>query len=220
MRHLAKPEVVKSAAIAASVSAALSLPRMLLWEQRPVPVWYTEAMIFLGGFVLWAFVFAWHTEYTRRPVFTLKINARIAAAATLAGIAAALSLYWLLDPSLRARSPQDYPLDLAQWFATVLFALGFTQLFLVFAPFAWSVRLLRNKQAAIVLTLALSVAVLILKTNSSPTPLPFGVFLELLVVRVVFGYFGLWFYLRGGILLVTWLGFLIEARHLLSLLGH
>ena len=144
MRRLAQPQVVTSAATAAALSAALSLPRMLLWDNRLFSLWYIEAMIFLCGFVLWAFVFAWHTEYTRHPVFTLRIQAGLFAAATLAGVIAGLVLHWLLDPSLRARNPEDYPADFQHWVAATLFTLAFTQLFLIYAPFAWVIRLLRN----------------------------------------------------------------------------
>lgn len=219
MRHLVKPQVVTSAAVAAAASAILSLPRMWLWEQRTFPVWYIEAMIFLGGFVLWAFVFAWHTEYTRRPIFMREIQPRLILAATFTGLIAAVILHWLLDPSLRLRTPQDYPADFPHWVAASLFSLGFTQLFLIFAPFAWSIRLFRKEQIAAAMTVALSVAVLILKINSAPTPLPLTLFLELLAARIAFGYLAIWFYLRGGILLVTWLGLLVEARHLITFLG-
>ena len=214
MRRLAQPQVVTTAATAAAVSVALSLPRILLWTKRPSPVWYFEATIFLGGFVLWAFVFAWHTEYTRRPVFTLKIKPAVFAGATLAGVLAAVGLHFFLDPSFRLITPEDYPADFQHWAAATLFALAFTQLFLVFAPFAWLIRLFRNEQVAIWLTVSFSVVVLILKTHSSPTPPPVSAFVELLGLRIVLAFFAAWFYLRGGILLVSWLGFLVEARHL------
>src|SRR6185312_8072794 len=106
-------------------SAVLSFPRMWLWENRPSTLWYAEATIFLCGFVLWAFVFAWHTEYTRRPLFTLKIEPFIFVIATLAGIMAALGLHLLVDPGLRARHPQDFPADFKNWIASTLFTLSF-----------------------------------------------------------------------------------------------
>jgi hypothetical protein len=214
MRKLAQPQVVTAAAVAAALSAALSLPRMLLWSKRPFPLWYVETTLFLGGFVFWAFVFAWHTEYTRRPVFTFKIKPSILTFATLVGVATGLGLRFFLDPSFRQISPEDYPADFPHWVASTLFALAFTQLFLLYAPFAWLMRLFRNEQAATALTIVLSVTVLLLKTHSSPTPPPFSMFLELLVLRVVLVFFAIWFYLRGGILLVSWLGLLLEARHL------
>lgn len=216
MRRLAQPQVVTSAAAAAALSAVLSLPRMLLWVKRPFPIWYAEATIFLGGFVLWAFVFAWHTEYTRRPVFTLKIKLPLFSSATLAGVLATIGLHFFIDPSLRLITPEDFPADFQHWIASTLFALAFTQLFLLFAPFAWLVRLFRNEQVATWLTVTLGVVVLMLKSHSSPTPPPFPMFIELLALRVALGFFAIWFYLRGGILLVWWLGFLIEARHLLD----
>ena len=216
MRRLGQPKVVASAAIAAVLSMLLSLPRIWLWDQRKLPIWYLEATVFFGGFVLWAFVFAWHTEYTHRPVFTLKFKLPIFAVATLAGILAALGLHFFLDPPLRLITPEDFPSDVEHWIASTLFSLAFTQLFLLFAPFAWLMRLFKNEQVATWLTITLGVLVLVLKTRASPTQPPFLLFFELLVLRIALGYVGIWFYLRGGILLVWWIGLLTEARHLLD----
>jgi len=209
-----------SAAIAAALSAVLSLPRMWLWENRPSTLWYAEATIFLCGFVLWAFVFAWHTEYTRRPLFTLKIEPFIFVIATLAGIMAALGLHLLVDPGLRARHPQDFPADFKNWIASTLFTLSFLQLFLMFAPFAWAVRLFRNQKVATWLTVALIGLVFALKANTYSPPLPAMILVELLVLRIVSGFFAVWFYLRGGIFLAWWIALLIEARYLLTIYGH
>lgn len=219
MRRLAQPSVVKAAAIAAALSALLSLPRLLLWEKRPYLTWYIEAILFCCGFVLWAFVFAWHTEYTRRPVFTVRIQPQLIAGATVVGILGALGIHWLLDPALRTYNPQDYPVDIPHWIGQTLFALSFTQLFLLFAPFAWAVRLFRNETVATWVTVAISVLVLALKSNASPTPLPGLLILGLTVLRIASGYFAVWFYLRGGIFLAWWLAFLIEARNLLTFGG-
>jgi|SRR6185437_1762711 len=216
MRRLAQPTVIASATIAAAGSALLSLPRMLLWTKRPFPVWYAEITIFLGGFVLWAFVFAWHTEYTRRPIFTWKIKPSLFAAATLAGVFGAIVLHFFLDASARLVTPEDYPPDFGHWVAFTLFALAFTQLFLLYAPFAWLVRLFRNEKIATWLTVLFGVGVFALKAHASPQPLPVSMFLELLLVRIVFGFVAIWIYLRGGILLISWAGFLVEARHLLE----
>ena len=220
MRRLAQPQVVTSAAIAAALSAVLSYPRMVLWDNRPFSVWYPEAIILFCGFVLWAFVFAWHTEYTHRPVFTLRIKLPVFAAATFVGLITGLGLHWMIDPAVKLRNPQDYPVDFQHWVATTLFALAFTQLFLLYAPFAWIIRLFRNERVATWITVALGVLVLALKSNSSPTPLPTSLLLELLVLRIASAWFAIWFYLRGGMLLVWWLGFLVEARHLLTFAGY
>ncbi len=208
-----------AAGIAATLSAMLALPRLLLWENRPFSVWYPEAMILLCGFVLWAFVFAWHTEYTHRPLFRFKIKLSLFAYATLAGVIVAIGLHWLIDPTLRALNPQDYPADFLHWIASALFSLAFTQLFLIYAPFAWVMRLFRNEQVALWVTVAFNLLVLVLKTNSSPMPLPLSLFLQLLILRIGLGYFAVWFYLRGGMLLVWWIGLLVEARHLLTFNG-
>jgi hypothetical protein len=215
VRRLAQPQVVKSAIIAATLSAALCLPRMWLWDK--LPLWYSEATIFLGGFVLWAFVFAWHTEYTRRPVFTLKIKPFIFVLATLAGVLGAIGMHFLLDPTLRQINPEEYPGTWQLWLAATLFALAFTQLFLVFAPYAWAVRLFRNEYVAACITITFGVMVWLLKVQSSQHVLPAMLLIELLALRIVQAFFAVWFYQRGGILLVWWIGFLGEARHLLTL---
>jgi hypothetical protein len=214
MRRLAQPKVMTAAAAAAAGSALLCLPRMVQWPKRPFALWYVEATIFLGGFVLWAFVFAWHTEYTRRPVFTWKIKPSRFAAATLAGVLCAVGLHYFLDPKIRPLLPEEYPADLEGWLATALFGFAFTDLFLIFAPYAWLVRLTRNERVAAGLTIAFGVAVWLLKFRASPNVIPSSLFLELFAMRMVQGIFGVWFYLRGGVLLLWWLGFLIEARHL------
>jgi hypothetical protein len=219
VRRLAQPSVVKAAALAALMSTVLSLPRMLLWEKRPYLTWYTEAILFCCGFVLWAFVFAWHTEYTRRPLFTLRIKPLLFAAATLVGVIAALGHHWLLDPSLRPYNPEDYPPDMRHWVAHVLFTLSFNQLFLLFAPFAWAMRLFRNETIATRVIVVLGVLVLALKTSASPLPQSAPLILALAALQIASAFFGVWFYLRGGILLAWWLALLIEARHLLTFAG-
>jgi len=192
---------------------------MILWDKRPFSVWYPEAIIFFCGFVLWAFVFAWHTEYTRKPLFTFRIRPLLFAGATFAGILAALGMHWLLDPTLRARTPQDYPADFLHWLAQTLFTLSLVELLLLFAPFAWAMRLFRNQTVATWVTVAFGVLVLGLRSNSSPTPLPALLILVLAILRIGSAFFSVWFYLRGGMFLAWWLAFLIEARHLLTFSG-
>ena len=62
------------------------------------PAWYLEAVVLLGSILLWGFVFAWHTQYTQRPVFTLNVALAPLALATLTGLAAALFWHFALDP--------------------------------------------------------------------------------------------------------------------------
>jgi magnesium-transporting ATPase (P-type) len=214
-----QPRTLKLAGIAALATAFACYPRLSLWSNRSAPVWYLEAIIFFGGIVLWGFVFAWHTPYTHRPVFTLKIESGPFITATLAGIMVAIVFHLFLDPSLRHPMPEDYPVDLKQWFAMTLFSLAFSQMFLIFAPFAWLIRLFHNRRVATGLTVLFGVVVLVFKTGSSPTPIPPPLFAALLAGRIFTGFLAVWFYLRGGMILIWWWTFLFEARNLLDLPG-
>jgi hypothetical protein len=220
MRRLAQPQVVTFAAVAAAPSAILSLPRMVLWENRPFSLWYAEAIISLCGFVLWAFVFAWHTEYTHRPVFTLKIKPTVFAAATAAGILIGLALHFWIDPLVRPAAPKDFPPDVKHWVAATLFTLAFTQLFLLYAPFDWAIRLFRNEKVALGITVAFGVLMVLLRNNSLPSELPAWLLTAVITFKMAGIFFAVWFYLRGGIFLVWWLDLLLESRHLLTFIGY
>jgi hypothetical protein len=219
MRHLAEPEVLKSAGSAAFVTAVLCYPRLALWPGRPFPIWHLEATIFLGTVVLWAFVFAWHTRYSQRPVFTLNVEASLWALATAAGLVVTATLHLFLDPTLRATTPQDYPSDFKQWVAMTFFNLAFVQLFLLFAPVAWLLRLFHNRRIATLGTVLFGLVVLGLKAQASTTPFPLTLFASLFILRIGFGLLTVALYFRGGVALVSWWSFLLEARHLLDLAG-
>ena len=216
MRRLIQPAVIKPAALAASGTALVCYPRFALW-QTPYPTWYLELVLLLGGFVLWAFVFAWHTPFSGRPVFKFPIDLSLFAGATMAALLVATVLHWVLDPTFRARTPADYPTSLNQWTGMTLFAVAFHPLFLIFAPLAWTLRLFRRLGIAFALTVLFGVFVMVVKTQSAPTPLPPAVFIELLGLRLALGSLAVFFYLRGGALLVWWWSFLLQLRHLLTL---
>jgi hypothetical protein len=217
MRHLAQPRILKMAILAALASTLACYPRLSLWLNRSAPVWYLEGTIFLCSIVLWGFVFAWHTQYTHRPVFILKPEPGLFIAVTVVGIIAAAVFDLLLDPSLRSKIPQDYPADLAHWSAFLLFSLALNQLFLLFAPFDWLMRLFKNRWVATNLTVLFGVLVLAMRIQSLPMQLPPLLFIVLLTGKVVMGFLAVSFYLRGGVMLVWWWTFLFEARHLLNL---
>ena len=219
MRHLFQPRVLNMAVIAALVSALACYPRLSLWLNRSEPVWYLDGTIFLCSIVLWGFVFAWHTQYTNRPVFELKLERGPFIAATLVAIFAAVVFDLALDPSLRSKIPQDYPVDLENWFASVLFSLAVNQLFLLFAPFDWLMRLFKNRWVATNLTVLFGALLLVMRMQSLHTQLPLSLFLAVLIVQILMGFLAVSFYLRGGVLLVWWWTFLFEARHLLNLNG-
>lgn len=220
MRNFAQPRVLKLAGLASLVTTLACYPRLSLWLNRAYPVWYLEAVLFFCTTVLWSFVFAWHTQYTRRPVFTLKQEPGLFLAVTLAGIAIAALFHLYVDPSLRLKMPDDYPANLRQWLAMMLFTLAFNQLFLLFAPFAWLVRLFQNRRMATLLTVLFGAFVLTLKYRSATTPIPSLLFAALMAVRIGMGFLSVSFYLRGGVLLSWWWTLLIEARLLLDVAGN
>jgi hypothetical protein len=165
-------------------------------------------------------VFAWHTRYTLRPVFTLKVAKGPLALAPIAGMTAALSWHFALDPKLRVRASEDYPATIAQWLAMTLFSLGLKQLFVVFAPLAWLMRLFGNKKQAFVFTIIFGLAVLVIREYRSPSPLlEEPLFLGLLAVRGVAEALSVYLYLRGGVVLVWWWNLLVQSRHLLNLVS-
>ncbi len=220
VRHLLQPRVLNRAVVAALASALVSYPRLSFWLNRSAPVWYLETVIFFSSIVLWGFVFAWHTEYTHRPVFVFKLELGPFIAVTLIGIMTAMVFHLWLDPSLRSKLPEEYPVNLEQWIAWLLFSLAFNQLFLLFAPFAWSMRLFKNHWVAASLTVLFGIFVLAIRMQTSPAPLAPPLFAAFLAGRIVMGFLAVWFYLRGGVLLIWWWTLLFEARNLLDLAGH
>jgi hypothetical protein len=220
MRSLGRPEVLRSAIIAGVGSALVCWPRIATAPHPRYPAWYLEAVVLLGSIVLWGFVFAWHTQYTQRPVFTLKVAIGPLALATITGLAAALFWHFALDPWLRVKVPEDYPTTIEQWLAMTLFSLGLKQLFVVFAPFAWLIRLFGKKEPAFILTVMFALAVVVIREYRSPAPLvaePF--FLGLLAVRGTVEALSVYLYLRGGVLLVCCWDLLLQSRHLLNWVG-
>ena len=214
MRNLAQPRVLILATIAALATTLACYPRLSFWLNRAFPIWYLEAVMFLCSIILWSFVIAWHTQYAHRPVFTLKIEPRLFAIVTVVGIVVATMFHLFLDPSLRLKTPEEYPADAKQWLAMLLFSLAFNQLYLVFAPFAWLIRLFKNRGVATCLTVLFGAIVLAIKYQSATTPIPSLLFAALLAVRIGMGFLSVSFYLRGGVLLSWWWTLLIEARHL------
>ena len=215
MRQLVQPRVLALASIAALVTTLACYPRISLWLNRSAPLWYLEAVIFFCGIILWGFVFAWHEAYTHRPVFTRKLEPRLFITVTVAGIAVATAFHLFIEPVLRLKTPEDYPANLRQWLAMALFSLAFNQLFFIFAPFAWLMRLFQDRRVATMLTVLFGAFVLMIKNHSvAQHRLPFSLLAMLLAVRIGMGFLAVLFYLRGGVLLSWWWTFLIEARNL------
>jgi len=214
VRDLTHSKVLKPTVCATFTSALLCLPRLALWSNRRYPIWYLEAVIFAGGFVLWGFVFAWHRKYTGRPVFTLNLRAREVALVTVVGIGVALLLRALFDPFARQAIHEDYPLNLEEWVAMGLFTLALEQLFVLFAPYAWLMRLSKSPTVAFALTILVGLIVLALKLQFAHTPISPALLTALVIARITLGTLLLATYLRGGVLLTWWLGCLIHLHTL------
>ena len=91
-------------------------------------------------FVLWAFVFAWHKEYSGREVFRFDVGAsRLGRASRRMGLAATAPHRASFSiPALRDnRSLELSRFRFAEWIAVTLFSVVFGPLFLVFAPLAF-----------------------------------------------------------------------------------
>lgn len=214
MRDLADPEVLKKSIAAAAVSALACLPRLYAWQTRKYPVWYLESVLFLGAIVFWAFVFGWHTKYSHQPLFTLRPDRVAFGAATATGVIGAVTQFYFVDPALKARTPEEFPTDWGQWVAMLLFALTFVDLFVLFAPFDWLLRLTHSIRLATGLTIAFGIFVLWLKQRTTHEPLPASFLAMLLCSRALAGLLSVFFYLRGGVLLVWWCHLLIHSRHI------
>ena len=195
MRHLLQPRVLNLASVAALVSAVACYPRLSIWQHRPGPMWYSEAAIFVCCIMLWGFVFAWHTPYTKRPVFVFNLDAGWVAAATMAGLVMAAVYYLWLDPLIKSKFPEDY------------------------APFDWLMRLAKNRWVAMTVTALLGAGVQALKIHKLAVPVSPLLLAALLALRVGGGILAVTFYLRGGIFLVWWWTFLLESRLLVDLIG-
>jgi len=98
--------------------------------------------------------------------------------------------------------------------------MAFNQLFLIFAPFAWLIRLFQNQRVATVLTVLFGAFVLTIKCRSSTAPIPSLLFATLLAVRIGMGFLSVSFYLRGGVFLSWWWTLLVETRNLLDVAGN
>lgn len=213
MRLLAQPAVLKQAVIAAALSTLAAWPRLAGWSESPNPLWFLAGVLFWAAFCMWAAVFAWHGPFAKRVVVDWDISLREWVNVTLVGVVGAVVLTYTSDPSWRLLRPQDFPASTATWIAQTLFYLGFEQLFAFFAPFALFVRLTGLLRVSIVATALLRLVVLGLQLYAAdPAPSVAGAVL-LGGTRVAVTLAVLIFYLRGGVLPVWWLGFVLQSRH-------
>jgi hypothetical protein len=210
MRALAQPVVLKNAALAALLTTLACLPQLFAWEERQAPIWYLTLALLLAAFVLWAFVFAWHNQYVGQNPFDIPRRPGLWLAATACGMLGAAATRVFVDPKLRALLPEEFPTDPRSWLASVPFALFFIQLFLVFAPVAFFIRLFRKREAAMLLTLLFNAFVVMLK--AAELHLPHAVALQMLVIRILVVTIAVFFYLEGGVWTIWWMTLLIQAK--------
>jgi hypothetical protein len=218
MRSLADTRVLTGAGAAALITCLACWPRIAMWPARPGPVWFLALLLLWAAFVLWSFVLGWHRKYTDQQPFAIVGLPRLWALATLWGLAECAWLCLLVDPSLRAIRPGEYPANLPAWFAGSLFTLALDPLFLCFAPFAFFIRLSRRQSTAVALTIMFGVFVQFLKLGSSPAlPQPW-LLAALMTTPVLASFVSIYLYLKGGTWLVWWVVLLTQLRLLPSLL--
>lgn len=213
VRSLVQSPVLKKAALAGLLTVLACWPRLSLWSARPYAVWFMLMALGWAAFILWSFVFAWHTRYTDLPVFKAKLQPRVWRLATLCGIAGTLTMYCFIDPVLRPIAAEDYPASFQAWLAMTLFTLALDQLFLCFAPFAFFMRLFRDRNTATGLTVLFGLFLLYLHARLWAAPFSSLFILELFAFRAAAGFLSVYFYLRGGALLTLWWIFLLQLRH-------
>jgi len=218
MRHLLQPRVLNQASLAAAGTTLACYPRLALWTEKSQAIPLLLCAVFICSIVMWSFVFAWHTPYAQRPIFFIKPSQKLFAGVTFAGIILALGCRLWLDPALCSALPEDYPADLKHWLATVPFVLVFGQLFLIFAPLDWLMRLCRNERIAIALTAAFAASVAAMKLQAHAGSIPTELFIAFLAGRFFTGLLVAWLYLRGGMALAWWWALLFELRLLPELL--
>ena len=218
MRSLAQPAVLARAGVAAFATTLTCYPRLAFWNERPWPLPIGLLAMFLTTFVLWAFVFAWHEQYTGKPVFPNRIQPKLWAFATLYGLVAAILLKFCFDPEYRLTSPTSYPANVPKWVAMTLFALALDPLFGTFAAYAFFVRLARKQHVATALTVIFGMFVSFLKLHSLPKQPPAWLMTEVMAGTVAGAFFSIYFYLEGGAWLVWWPLLLTQLRHLVSLI--
>lgn len=220
MRSLAQPKVLARALFAGLVTSLACYPRLDSWTARGAPVPILWVILLWSMFVLWGFVFAWHFQYSNRPVFVPdKFEPILWEQVSLGAIAAAVLMHFLIDPQNRLITPETYPTSFDSWTRMSLFAIALQPLFFCFAPFAFFIRLLRKQDTAIALTVVFGLFVLTVKLGESTVPAPFWTLVELVCLQVLAVFAGLYLYLKGGALLVWWAFLILQLRFFLDFVG-
>ena len=185
-----------------------------MWDQLQGNLVSSLLILMWCIFVLWAFVFAWHKEYSKREVFRFDVGARVWVGVTAMGLGATLLIDLFLDPALRDIAPWNYPDSGMDWIAVTLFSVIFGPLFLIFAPVAFFLRLTRNLRISGVLTVILGVMVMSLRFTALAGSDGAGNIAGMALMFAAQSTLALLLYLRGGVFVVWWFLTLIQLRHL------
>ena len=217
MQALSQPKVMARAAVAALLATLAGIPAAATSPKNLYPMWIWAPVMFLCVYMMWSFVFAWHFEYSGRPVFTPPFKPALWLGATLYAVGAGLLVHWFLDPAIRRTIPDQFPASLGSWAATALLQSVVWPLFVNFAPFAVFMRVTRRQTVSLALTVLWAVLLQYLLLANQPNLPPMGVTMALMLRTVVGAFLGVYFYLNGGALLVCWVVLLAQTRLLLDL---
>jgi hypothetical protein len=217
MQSLLQVPVFFRATVAALLTAAACYPRLAMWPERPSSVWELEFILLTCTGVLWGFVFAWHQEYSGRPVLTFKLRRNDVLTALGAGVGIALLMYLVFDPVLRVQAPKEYPTTVALWAAMSLFGCALQPLFFLFAPMALCLRLTQSRRASMVMTILFVLFLVALKVRENQVSLPPVMAAAFAITRMLAAFLALHFYLRGGLLLPLCFGIPIQWRLLIDI---
>jgi hypothetical protein len=212
MQSLVQPDTMRSAAMAAVISAVACSPRLALWTDRPQSLWFMVTMLLLVAFILWSFVFGWYPRFTGRPVIWCKAGTKVWGLAVAVGLLGGVILVIGVDPILRDARPGDYPVSVAEWMIFTLFNLGFSQVFVSYAPLSFFLRLSGRTTAAIGLTVVFGLGLLATQLQASGVELEASFVASLYLLRAVLGVTGGILFLRGGLLPALTLALLLDLR--------
>jgi len=216
VRQLGKTEVLRSAGIATLLTGGACYPRLSIWDRLEGQVAANLLVLMWCIFVLWAFVFAWHKEYYQREPIRLDLSWRNWVWIVAAGGLVAVALRVGLDAWLREVAPWNFPESGKEWLAIVLFAVFFGSLFMVFAPFAFFLRLTRRVRVSFGATVLGAVGVMMLRYLLMGSDRSAGALALLVLLFAGQTVLALGLYLRFGALAVWVFLFLVEARHVLD----
>lgn len=220
MQDLTQPKIVRTSLLAGLITAIACFPRLALVPQKTHPLWFGTFLLFFCSTTLWGFVFAWHTKYSGWKVFRSRISSKDGLIAFGLGCIFTLLAWQAFDPFFRLQTPQNYPTTFSVWVAMSLFDLSLHPLFFILAPLAFFLRLFHSRHVAVVLTVSFSIILVSFKAYSGYISLPWHLAALFLIFRTISSFLSIYFYTRGGLLLLACWVVPLQIRSLLVLYQH